>query len=374
MEESELRKLLQKELDGNLTEEEKQFLRKFNSELLAANDKPIFQDTYHKERIKKSIWNNIDTGSLGKKNSHVWKKYSAIAAVFIGVIITSYYLIQNAPQISAKTVPSDVITLEFEDGRVEVIEENGTTIVKDNNGSVLGQQRGNQLSYSSKNTVKNLVYNTLNVPYGKTFELRLSDGTMAHLNAGSSIRYPIQFIEGLERQVFIKGEVYLSVTEDTQHPFVVNANELNIRVLGTEFNVSAYPEDETTEVVLVEGLVSLYTDIEVYEEGKNTLLEPGFKASFDKTDEHIVKEAVATGLYTSWRKGELVFRDMTFENILKKMERRYDVRITNMNSKLSKEQFQASFGELPPIAVVLEELKQVYQINYSINGKTILIQ
>ncbi|WP_420603088.1 FecR family protein [Flagellimonas sp.] len=195
-----------------------------------------------------------------------------------------------------------------------------------------------------KSTQKNWFYNTLTVPYGKTFELLLSDGTKAHLNAGSSLKYPVQFLNGMERKVFVSGEVFLNVEKDKDHPFVVGADDLNVRVLGTQFNVHVYPEDEVAEVVLVEGAVALYPENEAYHTDTSTRLEPGFKASFDKTDKKIETEAVMTDIYTSWMHGELVFRNMSFNNILKKLERQYNVNIINNNEGLSSEKFNASFG------------------------------
>lgn len=320
-----------------------------------------YQDFHHRYMGKKSSYRSL---------SPIFK-YAAVALI----LIASGYFIHNSQggdQII--DIPEDAITLELENGDIRIIDENGIVKVHDAKGKVVGKQEGGSLIYSGSSEKEELAFNTLTIPYGRTFQLELSDGTIAHLNAGSSVRYPIQFLEGMERQIFVTGEAYLDVAEDKQHPFIVNAKELNVRVLGTEFNVSAYPEDETTEIVLVEGSVSLYTDNEVYENGKNTLLESGYKASFDKTNESIAKEAVSTGIYTSWRNGELVFRDMTFENILKKLERRYDVTITNDNMQLSREKFQASFGELPPIEMVLDELKEVYDIDYSINGNKITIK
>ena len=151
----------------------------------------------------------------------------------------------------------------------------------------------------------------------------------------------------------------------SKNPFVVKANNLKVRVLGTQFNVSAYPEDETTDVVLVEGSVSLYKAIEEYGDN-NTLLEPGFKGSFNKAANSFDTEKVITSIYTSWMKDELVFRNMTFANILKKLERHYDVVIVNNNGTLSQNSFNANFGD-EPIENVLEELKLNYGIEYSID-------
>jgi len=296
------------------------------------------------------------------------------AAVTILLITSSYFIFFNRDNTPDIALPNNAITLELENGDVRIIKENGEAEVYDIHGKVVGKQHGQSLKYLDTDSKKELVYNTLTVPYGKTFELQLSDGTKAHLNAGSSLRYPVQFLAGGDRQVFVTGEVYLEVAKDSLHPFLVNANKLNVRVLGTQFNVYAYPEDSFSEIVLVEGSVGLYTDIEDYDTQKITMLSPGYKASFDRNNNDITKEAVITDIYTSWMNGELVFREMSFENILKKMERHYNVTIINKNKELSKEKFNASLGKNPPIENVLEDLKTTYNIGFTIDGNTVTIE
>jgi len=281
---------------------------------------------------------------------------------------------QNATSNTSDFNPENAITIQLEDGSVKIIEDNGTAKITDKNGTVLGSQKGNRLVYNKKNKGGTLVYNTITVPYGKTFQLQLSDGTQAHLNAGSSLKYPVKFLKGKERQIFVSGEIYLNVAKDSLRPFIANANNLNIRVLGTRFNISAYPEDMTTDVVLVEGSVSLYSITDEFGTENNTVLKPGYKGSYNREQNGFTTNKVSTGIYTSWMNGKLIFRNMTFENILKKLERHYNVIIKNENRELSKKKFNANFGN-EPIRNVLEELKANYDIDYEItDNDTILIR
>lgn len=375
MHEKKFRELLDKYLNESITDSEKELLGSFRRELKLLNKEPLFSGDTHKKEIKEALWSNIQM-HISKVKLRKRRRLiaSAVAAVFIGLITTSYLFFNNAASHISNSIPENSITLQLEDGTIKVIDESDEVEVLDAQGRVVGQQNGTSLKYTNTKTIKKLVYNTLTVPYGKTFELRLSDGTLAHLNAGSSIKYPIQFIEGQDRKVSIIGEAYLDVAKDAKHPFIVNANNLNVRVLGTQFNVSAYPEDETTEVVLVEGSVSLYTKSEGYNVDTNTLLEPGYKGSFNRQENSVSKNKVMTGLYTSWINGELVFRNMTFGNILKKMERHYNVIISNNNSELTYKKFNANFGS-EPIENVLEELKRNYEVEYEIlENNTIIIK
>lgn len=336
-------------------------------------DRPLLK----KERADKIYKNIISfSGESGKGTflKKLWK-LSSVAAIFIALLVSGYLYQQGffntAPEV---LVPADeVITLQLEDGTLQHISEDGQSQVLDANGNVVGQQQGKQLVYNDKADSGELAYNTLTVPYGKRFDVLLSDGSKAHLNAGSSLKYPVKFLEGKNRQVFLIGEAFFEVTTDKQHPFIVNADKLNVQVLGTVFNVSNYPEDPQTDVVLVEGSVGMYPAGDVFDTDKNTVLQPGKKGSLNKANGLINTKDVITSIHTSWVNGELVFRNMTFNNILKKLERHYNINIRNNNIALGKKEFNASFGN-EPIDKVLQSLKTIYGIGYSIKNNMVIIE
>jgi len=310
---------------------------------------------------------------LPKRNKS-WLKYTAIAASLL-LLLGIGFTYQNGHFDSQKNqiIEPTQITLQLENGQVQVISEGTKIAVKDADGNIIGTQEGNKIVYHASASSGKLTYNTLKVPYGKRFELQLSDGTSIHLNAGTTLRYPIQFINGQNRQVFLNGEAFFDVAKDKLHPFVVNADELNVRVLGTHFNVSNYPEDEMTDVVLVEGSVGLYESNKTFDAEKNTILKPGFKGSFDRKNNSISTKSVDTEVYTAWVDGELYLRNISFANICKKLERQYDVTITNKNPKLSGEKFNASFKQ-EPIEKVLSYFNDVYGIQYTITNKQVTIK
>ncbi|MBC8769926.1 DUF4974 domain-containing protein [Arenibacter sp. BSSL-BM3] len=333
--------------------------------------------SYDTEKSKQLLLDKIkkDKGNLEKLKYRNVLKY---AAIIIFSMTLGYFVndkLSNEATTEEFAPKENFITLEREDGNIQVISEDGTSEVIDSEGNVVGSQVGNQLVYAngSISISEEPVYNTLHVPYGKHFKLKLSDGSLAYLNAGSSIKYPVEFIKGKDRTVFLTGEAFLEVAEDKEHPFIVKAANLDIRVFGTKFNVSAYPEDIVKDVVLVEGSVGLYsgTDMSIGNEG--TVLTPGLKGSYDNTKGNITTEPVVTSIYTSWVQGVLVFRNMTFENILKKLERHYNVKIVNKNSKLASAKFNASFDDMP-IDKILEYFKGEYNIDYSvINDNEIIV-
>ncbi|MCM4165548.1 MULTISPECIES: FecR family protein [unclassified Arenibacter] len=333
--------------------------------------------SYDTEKSKRLLLDKIkkDKSNLKRFKYRGVLKY---AAIIIFSITLGYFVNENLSkksQYRAFTPKENFITLEREDGNIQIISEDGTSEVMDSEGNVVGSQVGNQLVYTnaSKAGSREPMYNTLHVPYGKHFELKLSDGSIAYLNSGSSLKYPVDFITGKERRVYLSGEAFLDVAKDTERPFIVNAADLNIRVFGTKFNISAYPEDPLKEVVLVEGSVGMYPGKEMSDDSEGTMLVPGHKGSYDNVHGNINTEPVVTSIYTSWVNGVMVFRNMTFENILKKLERHYDVKIVNNNGKLASAKFNASFGEMP-IHKILDYFKAEYHIDYSvINDHEIIV-
>ncbi|RTE53781.1 DUF4974 domain-containing protein [Arenibacter aquaticus] len=302
-------------------------------------------------------------------------KYAAIAIIFlgIGVLIKSDILI-NTPK-EAIQPRSEAIQLVLDNGQIEIISGNGASLVKDSKGKVIGSSNGNKLVYQDVNEIKELSFNTLSVPNGKQFTITLSDGTNVHLNAGSSLRYPVSFLEGKQREVFLMGEAYFDVAHSDQNPFIVSAQNLDILVHGTKFNVSNYPEDRNTEVVLLDGSVSL-TESKgpTGEQQEEVFLKPGFKGVYNKSGSNISKQEVNTSIYTSWMKGNLVFRDVAFENIIQKLERHYNVVIINNNAKLATETFNATIEtKHETIEQVFNYFNKVYQIEYQILDNKIII-
>ncbi|WP_338358410.1 FecR family protein [Yeosuana marina] len=340
------------------------FIKKFDKEatwssIVSKLNTPLEQELHYKKTIReKSLFSVIP----------IFYKYAAIAILFLGVtyMYTNGFFVKD----NIVTIPEDSITLQLENGKIEILNEDGSKQIVDQQGHVIGSQKGQQLVYENDSNKKELVYNTLTIPYGKRYELKMSDGTIAHLNSGTSLRYPVNFIKGMDREVFVNGEVNFDVAKDPDNPFIVKADNLNVKVYGTVFNVSAYSEDKAAEVVLVEGSVAMYTNDT--KEQEKTMLVPGIKGSLDKENLTISTEKVDTQIYTSWMNGELFFRNMSFENIVKKLERHYNKKIVITDVALKKEIFNAHFKE-EPIENVLGYFKESFHLEYRIEGDNIYI-
>lgn len=325
-----------------------------------------------KERLLKEI--RMDKRILLNRTMRKYSKYAAVAILFLGI----GYFIKNdffeEAQLDAVIPKEDVVTLQLENGDVEILSKNSSSEVKNGQGEIVGVQKGSRLVYKDK--IKNVIlaYNTLKVPYGKRFDIVLSDGTEVFLNAGSTLKYPVQFLTDSVRQVVLEGEAYFEVSHDSKNAFSVVSQGLSVTVLGTKFNVSNYEEDPQTEVVLVDGSVRLTPLKNSMGNTNTTLLEPGLKGTFNKVQKKITKEEVNTSLYTSWVRGQVMFRNSTFENIIKKLQRHYNVVIINNNSELANETFNASIDvETEGIEQVLEYFNKIYGIDYEIVSNKIII-
>jgi len=329
--------------------------------------------TFDSTEVKKHLTERIqkENNVFQKRRFSSYYKYAAILILILG----GFYFYQNSNLFHAKEnviVPrEDDIVLQSGNESAETINISETRDVTDKDGKVIGKQEKNRLVYFNTNSNEKMIYNTLKIPYGKKFEVQLSDGTIVYLNAGTSLRYPVQFAKNQSRQVYLTGEAFFEVSKDKAHPFTVNAQEVSVEVLGTKFNVNSYIEDENTNVVLVEGKVSLYKDKKTAE--NQVYLTPGLKGSNIRGQQKIITESVNTDYYTAWVTGSLVFKNASFDAIIKTLERRYNVTVINKNKILGKEIFNARFDN-EPIEVVLKYFSDSYAIDYKINEDQITIK
>ncbi|WP_316817658.1 FecR family protein [Pedobacter nyackensis] len=186
----------------------------------------------------------------------------------------------------------------------------GIRVTKTNHGQLVYQTEGQQ-------TGNRIEYNTIETPVGGTYELVLLDGTRIWLNAGSSLKYPAMFAKD-ERKVELIGEAYFEVSHNPKKPFIVKtANRQVVKVLGTHFNLNAYPDDQVYRTTLFEGKVEVSN-------GRTEVILKPFQQALLQNGALTVNE-VADATAISWKDEQFAFKDETLENILNEFERWYDV-------------------------------------------------
>lgn len=301
-----------------------------------------------------------------------WKNIFKYAAVFICLLSLIYVFQYKTGKESKIVVSPDAIQLVLENGDIQVLNPNGEQQIIKKNGEVVASQKENEINYRSANSMNKLVFNEIKIPYGKTFKVMLSDGTLVNINAGSSLKYPVQFIKGHNREVVLEGEAFFDVAKDKAHPFIVKTRGVDVKVLGTKFNVSSYREDIDISTVLVEGSVSLSA---VDNANTKAMLVPGEKGSWDSKKAEIAIDKVDTRFYTEWINGEIVFRKTAFKDIIIKLERTYNVTIENNRKDILDKKFNASFNtNVESIEKVLETMSKIQGFTYKKEGRHIIIK
>ena len=316
---------------------------------------------------KSSLINELETRIKKEKRTNKIKSYKQslllVAAVFICVFGLSYLADFNKIDTDSKN-----IILTTSSGQKVILDANEIQLKK-LDGIV--ETKSNTLVYNKDENLETFVKNTIDVPYGKRFKLNLSDGTLVYLNSGSSLTYPVSFIDGIDREVFLSGEAFFDVSSDSLNTFKVVSTGSYVEVYGTKFNFKDYQEDNFSEVILTEGSLGVKNTIS---NSETIVLRPGDKAKVNYAGEGVEIKEVNTMLYTSWIDGRIIFRDENINNMITKLERIYDVVIINNNDKLNDEYINATIlTETESIENVLDYLEEIYNLNYqTLNNKIII--
>ena len=203
-----------------------------------------------------------------------------------------------------------------------------------------------------------VAYEELSTPAGQRVTLRLQDGTIVWLNARSTLRYPAVFSKG-ERRVELDGEAYFEVAGREDLPFVVSTEKLDIKALGTHFNVSAYKEKNEFNTSLLEGSVKIYNK---GKEQNAMLLEPDEFAELEGN--RLIKRTFDNLNFLLWKDGIYAFDNVTFADIVNKMEWHYDVQVNVRNPKLNRYKFSGKIRHRDGLESVLRTLQKVYYFSF----------
>ena len=266
----------------------------------------------------------------------------------------------------AVLVLSDGSSVELDEGEILAdLEQEDVTIRNENN----------TLSYSddfvSKRRQK-VIYNELRTPRGGGYNLTLSDGTEVWLNAGSSFKFPVSFTDST-RQVYLEGEAYFDVSHNGK-PFIVSSGNMDVRVLGTSFNISAYPEDSEIRTTLVEGIVRIDFTGNNESNSVSEVLTPNKQALLKKYLSVISIEDVDIEQYTSWMQGKLEFSNETLDVVLKRLARWYDFEYEFENIQAKDYHFSARINNTESISTILEMLEMTTDVKFEFKENTIVVK
>lgn len=298
-------------------------------------------------------------------SSSVWIRYLSAAAILIFVSFSIFFFLER-PSTTSNTDANKAINdikpgrnkavLTLADGKKislndtkngKISEQYGIKVIKTADGQLIySLSDPEDLSHANS-------YNTIETPMGGQYQVNLPDGSKVWLNSASSLRYPIKFV-GSDRNVEITGEVYFEVAKKTGMPFKVKVADQVIEVLGTHFNVMAYPDELSINTTLVEGSVKIFS-------GKNSaIISPGQQSKVNQSEIKVLN--VDVNDFTAWKDGFFVFKNENIESMMRKISRWYNVEIIYQGDITHK-----SFGGIISRSRNISEVLKILELTGSLH-------
>jgi ferric-dicitrate binding protein FerR (iron transport regulator) len=383
----EISELIARDIGGQLSQQEKEHLKKWIGS--SEQNRKLYEKIVDGKNLaeRNIVYESIDAEKAWKKVSLVFTpqqqrrrivpilfRYAAAILILVFLGVTSYWLINEKQQkmvqpiagILPGTTQAVLILANGEnvnlsnDSTIDVIEKDGTVIRKSNK----------ELNYAeqvSKNPQKPLL-NTLIVPKGGEYSLVLSDGTRVIVNSMTKLVYPVSFT-GDKREITLEGEAYFEVFKDKSKPFIVNIKGLQVEVLGTSFNVKAYPDDKQSFTTLVEGKVKLNS---VLQTSVVQILEPDQQAVFDPSTSAIFARMVDARQFIQWTTGKYTFTNQPLDEMMKTLARWYDFNYQFEEASLKNIRFEGGLNKYQSIDPILEIINKTGKVKVSVKGKEVV--
>jgi hypothetical protein len=306
-----------------------------------------------------------------------WKMVAA-ASILLAVLMSYIVLFNRSEKKQVATVPvkagivvhNDVAPgqtgaiLRLADGREVALDGSGPLLL--HSGNALIRTKDGKVVYDASAGEEPVVFNTMITPNGKQYQLVLADGTRVWLNAASSITYPTGF-KSAERRVEISGEAYFEVAHNPSRPFIVSVNGMEVKVLGTHFNINAYSDEGPMRTTLLEGKVAVRNGGEevVLKEGQQSAVLLG-------SNQKISVSNVETDKIIAWTEGLFHFDHATLEVILRELSRWYDIEVV-YKGKIPKKEYFGLLSRKSRLSSVLKALN-VTNVSFTIDGKKLVVQ
>ena len=380
----EIARIIQKSLKGKLSESEERQLsgwRKVSDENERAFQRMISEDFYTIGMEKLEMYDSrVAYGRFLQKKYQQRRKrrflinmarVAAVALPFVIALVLYVGLNREEEQMVRPSLASNILpgtskaVLTLANGQMIPLGKEATdsTIITD--GTQISAS-GSGVTYASGVESESVVYNKLEIPRGGEFCLTLSDGTRVWLNSETSIQYPVAF-GAKERRVFVQGEAYFEVAKDANKPFTVQFMSSSVTVLGTSFNIRAYPEEKRSQTTLAEGSVRIYSP------GSSMLLKPGEQAEVSALSGEMVKQEVEVKNFTSWKDGRFVFEQQPLEYIMRTLERWYDIRVIFKDEGAKRISLSGNMKRYGDFSQVMNMLQMTGDVRFELHGNDVYI-
>lgn len=328
------------------------------------------------------IWNNISY--FEQKHSKIRKtnfpKMLGWAASFLIVLTTSFLALyyfnseKNYQFASSETLQNSDARLTLSTGEeIALKKDNSIISLNDTDSQITVNDSIINMKQLLETGADKVQMNEVIVPYGKKSELLLADGTKVWLNAGSKLAFPSRFSRN-RREVYLEGEACFQVEKNEQQPFIVNTENIKVKVLGTFFNVSAYTSDATVETVLIEGSVAVEKSSTLRFGKKEVVLEPNQKASFIKGENNIIVSSEKDAdLHIAWTRGWLKYDRENLLSVLRKVERYFNVEIQLPQGYPADDKISGKLDLKDSLEDVMYALAYAAEFEFRITSNKILI-
>lgn len=275
------------------------------------------------------LWKSIQARNKRKKIYRLSRIVATVAAAAcICLLVARDLYWEDKPEVDYLAIMESVDSVREPAEEVELVLSGNRTITIPEKESQVEYYPDGEINVNAK-TVEQVtveedqtqVFNQLIVPLGKRSSVTFSDGTKIWVNSGSKVIYPVVFEKG-KREIFVEGEVYLDVTADASRPFIVKTQQIDVKVLGTSFNISAYKNDPTMQVTLVKGKV----EVDTHQKQPDRLL-PNQQFDWDTQARAGKIQTVEVENYVAWKNGYYQFEREPLQAVFKKLARYYGVRL-----------------------------------------------
>jgi len=330
------------------------------------------------------IWKNIESFDEQTKNKvrrvklFSLMRYAAMVILAISIGSAGYWAFYLNQKSYVYTLTADFRTgkqsqLHLSNGTtVDLGKENSKIALNGDQKIVIDNEKVIDLSKTRQTDESKM--NEVVIPYGKKSQLILEDGTKVWLNAGSRMAFPTKFT-GKKREVFLDGEAYFEVAHNQNQPFVVNTDDIAIKVLGTKFNLSAYKTDKLTETVLLEGKVTVSERSALGFLKSETILAPNQKANYDRNNRSIsIINVPDADLSIAWTEGWFKFSHQSLNGVLNKLERYYNVQFVFDSKFPTTDLISGKLDLKESVELVMIALSDVTDIQYRIDSNKIFIE
>jgi transmembrane sensor len=340
----------------------------------------IFENILNNERINQ----NTDSDRFVLLNSRAWYQIGVAASLLAILSIGLYFYTNRAFDIKTAFSNSEIVkekviikpggdkaVLTLSDGSKIILENAKKGLLANQAGVSIQKTADGELLYSfakndidiTENVSSEVIYNKIETPFGGKYQINLPDGSKVWLNSASTLRFPA-FFSGDTREVELNGEAFFDVAKNPKMPFKVITKDQVVEVLGTQFNINSYSDEESFKTTLIEGSVKI-----IYKD-RVVLLSPGQQFQPNMKSSKVVE--ADTEEVTAWKDGYFLFKDEDIQSIMRKVSRWYNVEVT-YSGKIPDVGFGGNISRSKDIDEVLNVLQLTNAVHFKVEGRRVTV-